>query len=210
MRGTFKSGPMKNTELMKQFGISVTILLFFGIWLTGGLVSAAELTADQQVQPSTAAVGETAMVTLMLSYNGNNGTQVTVTPGFTPGVLADSGPQTELLSPGGQQMISYPIRAERSGSYWITSLISYTDDGAARQLNKESPFTATGGPAQPEQPRSPAGPSQPASDVPVPVHVEPAPIDNGPNDNGSVPPEHSPVPAEPPANGQVPSGNASL
>ena len=210
MRGTFKSGPMENKELMKQLGISVTILLFFGIWITGGLVSAAELTADQQVQPSTAAVGETAMVTLMLSYNGNNGTQITVTPGFTPGVLADSGPQTELLSPGGQQMISYPIRAERSGSYWITSLISYTDDGAARQLNKESPFTATGGPAQPEQPRSPAGPSQPASDVPAPVHIEPAPIDNGPNDHGSVPPEHSPVPAEPPADGQVPSGNASL
>ncbi len=137
---------------MKQLGISVTILLLFEIWITGGLVSASELTADQQVQPSTAAVGETAMVTLMLSYSGNNGTQVTVTPGFTPGVLADSGSQTELLSPGSQQMISYPIRAERSGSYWITSLISYTDDGAMRQLSKESPFTATGGPSQPNSP----------------------------------------------------------
>ena len=210
---------------MKQLGISVTILLLFEIWITGGLVSAAELTADQQVQPSTAAVGETAMVTLMLSYSGNNGTQVTVMPGFTPGVSADSGSQTELLSPGSQQMISYPIRAERSGSYWITSLISYTDDGAMRQLSKESPFTATGGPIQPEQPGSPLGPSQPAPAMPAPVHVNPAPIDNGPNgngpiDNGSVPPEPSPVPSEqppvppepavPPANEPGPSGNASL
>jgi hypothetical protein len=204
-------------------GISVIILLLFEICITGGLVSAAELTADQQVQPSTAAVGETAMVTLMLSYNGNNGTQVTVMPGFTPGVSADSGSQTELLSPGSQQMISYPIRAERSGSYWITALISYTDDGAVRQLSKESPFTATGGPIQPEQPSSPLGPSQPAPAMPAPVHVNPTPIDNGPNgngpngngpiDNGSVPPEPSPVPSEPavpPANEPVPSGNASL
>jgi hypothetical protein len=189
-------------------GISVPILLLFGIWIIGGLCAASELTADQQVQPSTAAVGETAMVTLMLSYSGNNGTQVTVTPGFTPGVLADSGPQRDLLSPGSQQMISYPIRAERSGSYWITSLISYTDDGALRQLSKESPFTATGGPIQPEQqPGSAPIPSHPVPAVPAPVHVDPAPIDNG-----SVPPEHSPVPpepAEPPANEPVPSGNVS-
>jgi hypothetical protein len=193
---------------MKQLGISVPILLFFGIWIISGLVAASELTADQQVQPSTAAVGETAMVTLMLSYSGNNGTQVTVTPGFTPGVLADSGPQTNLLSQGSQQMISYPIRAERSGSYWITSLISYTDDGTVRQLSKESPFTATGGPSQPEQPRSPVGPSQPGSVVPTPVHVDPAPIDGG-----SVSQEHTPAPPEPagqPANGPAPSGNGSI
>ena len=195
-------------------GISVPILLFFGIWIICGLCAASELTADQQVQPSTATVGETAMVTIMLSYSGNNGTQVTVTPGFTPGVLANSGPQTDLLSPGSQQMISYPIRAERSGSYWITSLISYTDDGASRQLSKESPFTATGGPIQPEQqPGSAVSPSQQAPDMPAPVHVEPAPIDNGPNDKGSVPPEPSPVPSEPlvpPANGPGPVGNVSL
>lgn len=215
---------------MKQLGISVIILLLLEIWITGGLVSAAELTADQQVQPSTAAVGETAMVTLMLSYSGNNGTQVTVMPGFTPGVSADSGSQSELLSPGSQQMISYPIRAERSGSYWVTSLISYTDDGAVRQLSKESPFTATGGPIQPEQPGSAVSPSQPGTSQPVPampgpLQVNPAPIGNGPNGNGSmppeptpsvppeqVPPEHSPVPPEPketPANVPAPTGNAS-
>jgi hypothetical protein len=210
---------MENKELMKQLGISVTILLLFGMCITIGFAAAAELTADQQVQPSTAAVGETAMVTLMLSYNGNNGTQVTVTPGFTPGISADSGPQTDLLAPGSQQMISYPIRAERSGSYWITSLISYTDDGAMRQLSKESPFTAMGGPSQPEQqPGSAPIPSQPVPTVPEPVHVKPAPIDNGPNDNGpidngSVPPGNSPVPPEPaeqPANKPAPSGNASV
>jgi hypothetical protein len=208
---------------MKQLGKSVPILLLCGIWIISGLVAASELTADQQVQPSTAAVGETAMVTLMLSYSGNNGTQVTVTPGFTPGVLADSGSQAELLSPGSQQMISYPIRAERSGSYWITSLVSYTDNGAMRQLSKESPFTATGGPSQPEQPGSGAGPSMPTPAMPAPEHVNPAPIDNGPIDNGPndngpidngpVPPEPSPAPsgpAVPPANEPGPSGNASL
>jgi hypothetical protein len=195
---------------MKQLGISVPILLFFGIWIIGGLVTASELTADQQVQPSTAAVGETAMVTLMLSYSGNSGTQVTVTPGSTPGILADSGPQTDILSPGGQQMISYPIRAEKSGSFWITSLISYTDDGAVRQLSKESQFTAIGEPSQPEKPKGPAGRSQTTPDVPAPVHVDPAPNNNGPTDNGPVPPGLSPAPDEQPANEQAPSGNASL
>jgi len=124
------------------------ILLLFGIWIIIGHVAAFELTADQQVQPSTAAVGETAMVTLMLSYSGNDGIQVTVTPGSTPGVSADSGTKTVFLSPGSRQMISYPIRAERSGSYWITSIITYTDAGSMRQLSKESPFTVTGGPGQ--------------------------------------------------------------
>ena len=216
---------------MKQLGISVPILLFFGIWITGGLCAASELTADQQVQPSTAAVGETAMVTLMLSYSGNNGTQVTVTPGFTPGVLADSGPQTDLLSPGSQQMISYPIRAERSGSYWITSLISYTDDGALRQLSKESPFTATGGPIQPEQqPGSAPIPSQPAPDC-LRLYTLTRPLltvvlmttalsttdrclqNTSCTTEPPVPSEQSPVspgPAEPPADKPAPSGNASV
>lgn len=205
---------------MKQLGISVTILLLLGMVITSGLVAASELTADQQVQPSTAAVGETAMVTLMLSYSGNNGTQVTVTPGFTPGILVDSGSQTELLAPGTQQMISYPIRAEKSGSYWITSFVSYTDDGTVRQLDKESPFTATGGPSQPEQqqPGSAPIPSQPVPVAPAPVHVNPGPIGNGPNDNGpinngSAQPGNSPVPpgpTEPPADKPAPSGNASV
>lgn len=193
---------------MKQLGISVTILLFFGIWITGGLVSASELTADQQIQPSTAAVGETAMVTLMLSYSGNNGTQVTVTPGVPPGITADSGPQTDLLSPGSQQMISYPIRAERSGSYWITSLISYIDDGALRQLSKESPFTASGGPTQPEQqPGSAPNPSLPTPVMPAPLQVDPTPIDNGPIDNGPTPIGNGPSDNVPTPIGNGPTDN---
>ena len=163
-----------------QLGKLVPILLLFGIWFTSGLVAATELTADQQVQPSTAAVGETAMVTLMLSYSGNNGTQVTVTPGFTPGVSVGSGSQTELLSPGSQQLISYPISAKRSGSYWITSLISYTDDGTVRQLSKESPFTATGGPSQPEGPGGAPGSSEPAPLAPEPLKPVPSGVESSP------------------------------
>jgi hypothetical protein len=183
MRGTFKSGPVKNKDLMMQLGKLVPILLLFGTWFISGLVTAAELTADQQVQPSTAAVGETAMVTIMLSYSGNNGTQVTVTPGFTPGVLVGSGSQTELLYPGSLQMISYPIRAEWRGSYWISSLISYTDDGAVRQLSKESSFTATGGPSQPEQPGGAPGPSQPAH--PSLVNASPSGVESSPTSTSS-------------------------
>ena len=123
--------------------MSVPILLLVGIGIFSGYAAAFELTADQQVQPSTAAVGESAMVILVLSYNGNDGIQVTVTPGFTPGLSADSGNPTAFLSPGSQQTISYHIKAEKSGSYWITSTISYTDAGSMRQLSKESPFTVT-------------------------------------------------------------------
>ncbi len=125
--------------------MSVPILLLFGIGIIIGHATAFELTADQQVQPSTIAVGETAMVTLILSYNGNDGIQVTITPGFASGISADSGTKTAFLSPGGHQEISYPIRAERSGSYWITSIISYTDAGSMRQLSKESHLTVTDG-----------------------------------------------------------------
>jgi hypothetical protein len=199
MRGTFKSGPVKNKDLMMQLGKLVPTFLLIGIWFASGLVEAAELTADQQVQPSTAAVGETAMVALMLSYSGNNGTQVTVTPGFTPGVSVSSGSQTEILSPGSQQMISYPIIAERSGSYWITSLISYTDDGAVRRLSKESPFTAIGGPSQPEGPGGSPGPSEPAP-------LAPAPLKPGPSGVESSPPVQVP---EPPAGKPLAPGNGS-
>ncbi|MFB3764324.1 MAG: hypothetical protein ACE14P_03640 [Methanotrichaceae archaeon] len=123
----------------------MSILLLCGIGAIIGQAAAFELTANQQVQPSTVTVGGTATVILMLSYSGNGDIQVTVTPGFTPGISADSGAQTVFLSPGSRQTISYPIRAEKSGSFWITSIISYTDAGSARQLSKESRLTVTGG-----------------------------------------------------------------
>ncbi len=129
---------------MSQVGVSVPILLLIGIGIISGQAAAFALTANQQVQPSTVAVGETATVNLMLSYNGDDGIQVTVTPGFTPGVSADSGAKTVFLSPGSQQTISYPIVAEKSGTYWVTSTISYADGGSMRQLSKESRFTVTG------------------------------------------------------------------
>ena len=130
---------------MSQLRLSVSILLLFWIGAIIGQAAAFELTANQQVQPSTVPVGGTATVTLTLSYSGNEGIQVTVTPGFTSGVSADSGAQTVFLTPGSQQTISYPISAERSGSYWITSIISYNDGGSTRELSKESRFTVTGG-----------------------------------------------------------------
>jgi hypothetical protein len=165
MRGIFKSELAENMDLMKQLGLIVSVLLLFGVGIASAFVMAG-LTADQQVQPPVAAVGETAMVMVMLSYSGSDITQVTVTPGFTPGIIADSGAQMADLGPGGQQIISYPIRAEDSGSYWIASLISYTDDGVVRQLSKESPFTATGKPGgQQAQPWSGPVAIQPASMV---------------------------------------------
>lgn len=175
MRGIFKSEPRQNSKLMRQLGKLVSLSLLLGIWFLCCLVAMAELTANQEVQPSTAAVGETAMVTLMLTYSGNNGIQVTVTPGSTPGISVGSGPQTELLSPGSQQMISYPIRAERSGTYLITSIISYTDEGAPRQLSKESPFTATGGPGQREQPLGSPSEREPPAQTPDQIPQKPGP-----------------------------------
>jgi hypothetical protein len=127
---------MKNRDPMKQLGILVPILLLMGVGITCGLAAAAQLTADQQVRPPIAAVGETAMVTVMLSYSGDSGVQVEVTPGFTSGIIADSSAQMAELYPGSPQIISYPIRAENSGSYWITTLISYTDEGVVRRLSK--------------------------------------------------------------------------
>jgi hypothetical protein len=165
---------------MKQLGLLVPILLLLGVGITGG-PAAAELTANQQVQPSTAAVGEMATVMLMLSYNGNDATQVTVTPGFVPGIVADSGTQTAELYPGSQQMISYPIRAERSGFYSIISIINYADDGVMRrQLNMVSPFSATGEPG-----------GQPATGAPALVLPGPI-VSPGPGGNESMPSE--PVP----------------
>lgn len=191
---------MQNSKLMKQLGKLISLLMLLGVWLICSIVAAGELTADQEVQPSTAAVGETAMVSLMLTYSGNNGIQVTVTPEFTPGIAVGSGPQIELLSPGSQQMISYPIRAERSGSYWITSLISYTDEGAARQLSKESPFTVTGGSSgRDDQPggdqskpsdHEPSGPGQIPDQIPgkhKPGGSDTHPPSNGPEQPGGEP-----------------------
>lgn len=149
MRGIFKSLLKENKEPMKQLGI-LTILLLLGVGITSGL-AAAELTASQSV-PSLAAVGETVQVTVMLTYNGGNATQVVVTPGLPSGVVTDiPGGQAAELYPGAPAPISYPIRAVQSGTYTIISQIAYAEDGTWRELLLEAPFTAEGEIAPPPQ-----------------------------------------------------------
>jgi hypothetical protein len=195
MRGTFKSGWRENKDPMKQLGKLMPILLLLGVGIACGLATASQLTAEQYVQPSVAAVEETAMVTIMLSYSGNEALEVMITPGYIPGIVADSGAQTTELYPGSQQMIRYPIRAERSGSYWITSLISYTDEGIVRRLSKESPFTVTGGPS---------GQPEPPSVVPAPIM--PGPIGSNPEGGNLSTPDQVPLP---PPDAPAPSANDS-
>ena len=138
---------------MKHLGIvPIILLLVVGI---GGLAS-AELTASQQV-PSQAAVGDTVMVTVSLVYNGINSTEAVITPNLPGGVVSDMpGSQTTELYPGALSPVSYPIRAEQSGTYWIVSQIAYSDDGTWRSLQLEAPFTATGG-VTPEPQTTPGG-----------------------------------------------------
>ncbi len=138
---------------MKHLGIvPIILLLVVGI---GGLAS-AELTASQQV-PSPAAVGDTVMVTVSLVYNGINSTEAVITPNLPGGVVSDMpGSQTAELYPGALSPVSYPIRAEQSGTYWIVSQIAYSDDGTWRSLQLEAPFTATGG-VTPEPQTTPGG-----------------------------------------------------
>jgi hypothetical protein len=137
---------------MKQLGSLVPIILLLGVEIASGL-AVAELTASQQVLPQVAAVGETATVTLMLTYNGGNSTQIMVVPSLPPGMVTDMPEvQTAALYPGNTVPISYPVRAEQSGNYLITSLISYTEERATRRLNMVSEFTATGASAPPSAP----------------------------------------------------------
>jgi hypothetical protein len=143
MTGIFKSRRLKSKMLMKHLGI-VPIILLLGVGFIGGLAS-AELTASQQV-PSPAAVGDTVMVTVSLVYNGINSTEAVITPNLPGGVVSDMpGSQTSELYPGALSPVSYPIRAEQSGTYWIATQIAYSDDGTWRSLQLEAPFTATGG-----------------------------------------------------------------
>ncbi|VVB66837.1 Uncharacterised protein [uncultured archaeon] len=140
---------------MKHLGI-VPILLLVGLWIASGPAT-AELTARQQINPSQAAVGETVMVTVMLTYNGADSTQATVTPNPPPGIVSDSpGGLSADLRPGVTEPIGYPIRAEQSGTYWIESQITYTEEGTLRNLRLETPFTAIGSVGPEPQPREQA------------------------------------------------------
>ena len=138
---------------MKHLGLMHILLLFLGAGLFLGSAT-AELTASQNVPP-TANVGENVMVTVMLTYSGSNATQASITPGLSSGLETNfPGGQTELY-PGISAPISYPIRAVQSGTYLVTSQVSYSEEGTWRNLRLESPFTATGqlqpGQQQPNQ-----------------------------------------------------------
>jgi hypothetical protein len=197
---------------MKQLGSLVPIILLLGVEITSGL-AVAELTASQQVLPQVAAVGETATVTLMLTYNGGNSTQIMVVPSLPSGIVTDMPEaQTAALYPGNTVPISYPVRAEQSGNYLITSLISYTEERATRRLNMVSEFTATGvsAPSEPSgqkmqvpsvqgQP-APLGASMPGQGMPsnpMPLTPVPAPM---PEATSSMPPAVEPTmtPSAPP------------
>ena len=127
---------------MKHLGSVHILLLFLGAGLFLGPAT-AELTASQNVPPM-ANVGENVMVTVMLTYSGSSATQATITPGLSPGLETNfPGGRTELY-PGVTAPISYPIRAVQSGTYLVTSQVSYSEEGMTRNLRLESPFTATG------------------------------------------------------------------
>ena len=126
-----------------------------------------ELTAYQNLIPS-AEVGQMVTVTVSLTYNGFNSTQVVVTPSIPSGVVANGGGQNIELYPGVTQQISYPLMAQQSGSYWIVSDISYAEGGAWRSLRLEAPFTATASSAsQPQQQQQPYPVGESSSGGPV-------------------------------------------
>jgi hypothetical protein len=195
MTGIFKSRPREKIGLMKHLGF-VLILLLLGMGLTSNGAIAA-LTASQRV-PSPVAVGETVMVTVMLTYNGANSTQAVVTPflpwGVSSGML---GGQTIELYPMATQPISYPVTADQSGTYMIVSQIEYAEDGTWRDLRLEAPFTAIDR-SMPE-PNPAPGEGNPG-EAEAPPEGYP-PMENPPQDQPPMekPPGDGPVGGEPPA-----------
>lgn len=170
------------------------ILLLLGMGLLLGQAT-AEITAYQNPIPP-AGVGQMVTVTVSLTYNGQNSTEVVVAPSTPPGVVAIGGGQSTQLYPGVTQQISYPLTAEQSGTYWIVSDISYAEDGTWRNLRLEAPFTATGS-AEPESmtPNG-TGPMQTDQFNMPPNNMPPdnMPPDNMPTDN--MPPNNMPPDAD--------------
>jgi hypothetical protein len=202
MTGIFKSRLLKNNEPMKHLGL-LPIILLLGTGFISGM-AAAELTASQQV-PSPAAVGETVMVTVLLTYNGANSTLAVITPSLPSGVVSDApGSQTTELYPGALAPVSYPIRAEQSGTYWIVSQIAYDENGIWRRLRLESPFTATGG-VRPEPQSVPGGISTPGQQPPGGISTPGQQPPGGISTPGQQVPDGTPAP-EPPGDA-VPEGD---
>jgi hypothetical protein len=149
---------------MKQLAL-LPILLLLGVGITSGPAS-AELTASHSVPPS-APVGQTVAVTVMLYNGGSESTQVVVTPGLPGGVVTDPpGSWPSSLTPKSQSVISYPIRAVESGTYWITSQIAYSEGGVWRELRLEAPFTAEGSSTTPLVPAPEGSPQATPQGIP--------------------------------------------
>ena len=175
---------------MKHLGlVHITLILVAGALLIGAAAGGNGLTAYQSLMPSSAEVGQMATVIVSLTNNGQNSVPVTVTPRLPPGVVANMGGQSLELYPGQTQQVSYPITAQQSGSYWIVSDISYSEDGYPRSpLSLEAPFMVTESVSSP-----PPGQIDPAAENPgsfpgpsgEPIPPYPGPIDP----YGSEPPE---------------------
>lgn len=202
---------------MKHLGlVHITLILVAAALLIGAAAGGNGLTAYQSLMPSSAEVGQMANVIVSLTNNGQNPIPATVTPRLPPGVVANMGGQSLELYPGQTQQVSYPITAQQSGSYWITSVISYSEDGYPYNLMYDSPFTAT----EPV-PVSPPDQIHPAAENPgsfpgpggEPIPPYPGPVDPyGSEPPGTAPEDELPPgisgvnhTGEPPA-GQQPGG----
>jgi len=165
---------------MKHLGlVHITLILVAVALLIGAAAGGNGLTAYQSLMPSSAEVGQMATVIVSLTNNGQNSIPATVTPSLPPGVVANMGGQSLELYPGQTQQVSYPITAQQSGSYWITSVISYSEDGYPYNLMYDSPFTAT------ESVSAPPGQIDPGAENPGAFPGpgrEPAPAYPGPVD----------------------------
>ena len=183
---------------MKHLGlVHITLILVAGALLIGAAAGGNGLTAYQSLMPSSAEVGQMANVIVSLTNNGQNSIPATVTPRLPPGVVANMGGQSLELYPGQTQQVSYPLTAQQSGSYWIVSDISYSEDGYQRSLSLEAPFTATE-PATPQP-----GQINPAAENPGAFPgpgSQPSPAYPGPADDpyGSEPPGTAPEDQLPP------------
>lgn len=148
MTGIFKSISQEIKDLMKHMGLIVPILLLLGVGITSGLAAGqnAMISAGQQIERSEAPVGEPVMVMLTLSNSGMDSAQVTVSFASFPSGVVTQPPGTWImeLQPGRAQNLEYPVQAVQSGSYLISSRISYMEEGMRRELSMESPFTAIG------------------------------------------------------------------
>lgn len=191
-------------ESMKHLGL-VWVLLLLGIGALMGPAT-AQLTAGQSVPPSVN-LGDSAMVTVTLTYYGNNATQAVITPGLPPGIET-SYPQgqTAQLYPGITAPISYPIRAIQCGTYVIASHVSYSEDGTWRNLWLESPLTVIGQPTPQPGQMDPAGMGPLPGDTPQGMNGSESYPPGSVPANQSVWEPNSPLPISPDDNGDAHPG----